>query len=172
MGKNSAWNKQYIVVKHTGLTPEVLERNVVELWTPLHSSSSLEPAAFDPGEDTAQTNRDRADQLVADLLGAKIVFRRLEASCGRVVMPEGYPYSLQGFFIAVGPERYQFFTHASLKQFWTVEERTSQVVQIEPRVLCSGTFTQTYNSNVDVWLASDLSVQPKQGAPVINVEYQ
>ncbi|XP_039443556.2 uncharacterized protein LOC120423718 [Culex pipiens pallens] len=138
----------------------------------VHSSSSLGPDAFAPGEETAQTNRDRADQLVADLLGAKFVFRRLEASCGRVLMPESHPYSLQGYFIAVGPDRYQFFTHASLKQFWTVEERTLQVVQMEPRVLCSGTFTQTYNSKMEVWLASDLSVQPRQGAPVINVEYQ
>ncbi|EAT41264.1 AAEL007076-PA [Aedes aegypti] len=67
-----------------------------------------------------------ANELVQSLIQAKIVYRRLDHACGQVLMQDGQPYSIQGYFIAIDQRRYQFFTHAVLRQFW-VAHRDEEV---------------------------------------------
>ncbi|XP_055525589.1 uncharacterized protein LOC129718642 isoform X2 [Wyeomyia smithii] len=94
------------------------------------------------GSDDCGTEQEQeaADIMVRELLDAKIVYRRLTGPCGQALVSDGQSYSVQGYFIGLSDTRYQFFTHATVKQFWELKK--------DPQVMIHGTATPAVNNQI------------------------
>ncbi|XP_065087389.1 uncharacterized protein LOC135709115 [Ochlerotatus camptorhynchus] len=176
-GRSAYYNNTEDEDNDTKFVLDVMNRSRKSLQT-LSAASESEPQRPESGQQGQKEEHQlAADQLVRELLQAKIVYRRLDHACGQVLMEPDQPYSIQGYFIAIDRGRYQFFTHALLRQFWVArrtdeeEERTVSKSSIPVRSLISNSFTMTYLSKVDVFRQNDLSVRPDKEAPCVNVEY-
>ncbi|XP_055849308.1 uncharacterized protein LOC129914202 isoform X2 [Episyrphus balteatus] len=117
----------------------------------------------------------RAEDLVRQLVAAKIVYRTFEMALQRVDVPPGQKYSIQGFFVpAMGPG-YQFIPTSPLLQHRRITtttisssvENTSHNLE-PPNILRAECFQRTYRSKLEVLKAGDLSVAPPVDAPCIN----
>ncbi|XP_055907416.1 uncharacterized protein LOC129942471 isoform X2 [Eupeodes corollae] len=120
-----------------------------------------------------------AEDLVRQLVAAKIVYRTFATPLYSVDVSPGQKYSIQGYFVPSFDSSYQFIATNPLLQQRRITTTTTTTTATPaagyisdnlepPNILRAEDFQRAYKNKLEVLKAGDLSVAPPVDAPCIN----